>query len=136
MVLATAIPGCEAMVYSTDGVPLQGTTGGYGDDGRVEYIIPRNVGFKATKASMECSVRRYNYVGRLFVLLRSGVNARDIDDGTSDYPGGTEHGSLAVWDFMTLRELANALPGNTPLQNKVLTAANEIMNVFKRVVTI
>ncbi|KAK2459766.1 hypothetical protein APHAL10511_008198 [Amanita phalloides] len=36
------------------------------------------------------------------------------------------------WDFNILRELADALPGNTPLQNKALTAANEIMNVFKR----
>lgn len=33
-------PGCEAMIYSTDGVPLQGITGGYGGDRRVEYIIP------------------------------------------------------------------------------------------------
>lgn len=33
-------PGCEAMIYSTDGTPLQGITGGYGGDRRVEYIIP------------------------------------------------------------------------------------------------
>jgi len=37
-----------------------------------------------------------------------------------------------LWDFNTLRELADALPGNTILQNQALTAANEIMNVFKR----
>jgi alpha-mannosidase len=34
-------PGCEAMIYSTEGVPLQGITGGYGGDRRVEHIIPR-----------------------------------------------------------------------------------------------
>lgn len=34
-------PGCEAMVFTTDGVPLQGITGGYGGDRRVEHIIPR-----------------------------------------------------------------------------------------------
>lgn len=28
------------MIYTTDGVPLQGITGGYGGDRRVEYIIP------------------------------------------------------------------------------------------------
>lgn len=33
-------PGCEAMIYSTDGTPLQGITGGFGGDRRVEYIIP------------------------------------------------------------------------------------------------
>ncbi|KAK7679936.1 hypothetical protein QCA50_016882 [Cerrena zonata] len=33
-------------------------------------------------------------------------------------------------DFTTLREIADTLPGNTALQNKALTVANEIMNVF------
>ncbi|KAJ7761441.1 hypothetical protein B0H16DRAFT_1811281, partial [Mycena metata] len=33
-------PGCEAMIFDTDGTPLQGITGGYGGDRRVEYIIP------------------------------------------------------------------------------------------------
>ncbi len=28
------------MIYSTDGTPLQGITGGYGGDRRVEFIIP------------------------------------------------------------------------------------------------
>ncbi|KAF8182889.1 alpha-mannosidase [Pholiota molesta] len=37
-----------------------------------------------------------------------------------------------LWDFQTLRELVDSLPGNTPLQNKALSAANEIMNVFKK----
>lgn len=32
-------PGCEAMIYDTDGTPLQGITGGFGGDRRVEYII-------------------------------------------------------------------------------------------------
>lgn len=35
-----------------------------------------------------------------------------------------------LWDFTTLRELVDTLPGNTPLQNKALSVANEIMNVF------
>ena len=37
-----------------------------------------------------------------------------------------------LWDFTTLKELVDTLPGNTPLQNKALTAANEIVNVFQR----
>ena len=35
-------PGCEAMVFTKDGTPLQGITGGYGGDRRVEHIIPRS----------------------------------------------------------------------------------------------
>ena len=33
-------------------------------------------------------------------------------------------------DFTTLREIADTLPGNGSLQNKAITVANEIMNVF------
>lgn len=37
-----------------------------------------------------------------------------------------------LWDFQTLRELTDNLSGNTALQNKALTVANEIMNVFEK----
>jgi alpha-mannosidase len=37
-----------------------------------------------------------------------------------------------LWDFTTLRELVETLPGNTSLQNKALNIANEIMNVFHK----
>lgn len=34
------------------------------------------------------------------------------------------------WDFTTLREIIDNLPGNSPLQNLALKTANEIMNIF------
>jgi len=36
-----------------------------------------------------------------------------------------------MWDFVTLREIVDTLPGNTALQNKALVTANKIMNAFK-----
>lgn len=35
-----------------------------------------------------------------------------------------------LWDFTTLREISETLPGNTSLQNKALVVANDIMNIF------
>lgn len=35
-----------------------------------------------------------------------------------------------LWDFSTLRQLTENLPGNSALQNKALVTANKIMNVF------
>jgi len=32
--------GCEGMIWTTGGVPMQGLTGGHGGDRRVEYILP------------------------------------------------------------------------------------------------
>jgi alpha-mannosidase len=37
-----------------------------------------------------------------------------------------------LWDFQTLTQIADSLPGNTSLQNQALSAANEIMNVFRK----
>ena len=37
-----------------------------------------------------------------------------------------------LWDFKALLQLADFLPGNSSLQNDALTAANEIMNVFRK----
>lgn len=36
-----------------------------------------------------------------------------------------------MWDFHTLQQLIDTLPGNTSLQNKALYIANEIMNTFQ-----
>ena len=35
-------PGCEAMIFTADGTPLQGITGGFGGDRRVDHIIPKS----------------------------------------------------------------------------------------------
>ena len=35
-----------------------------------------------------------------------------------------------MWDFNTLKQLVETLPGNTALQNKALVVANSIINTF------
>ncbi|KDR78195.1 hypothetical protein GALMADRAFT_245234 [Galerina marginata CBS 339.88] len=126
-------PGCEAMIYSIDGTPLQGITGGYGGDRRVEYIIPREARDQGTHE---------------FVIESScnGMFGVPWNGDTIQPPDMNRYFSLAsadlvvpnmeawglLWDFQTLRELVDTLPGNTPLQNKALATANEIMNVFNK----
>ncbi|KAG9021628.1 Glycoside hydrolase, 38 vacuolar alpha mannosidase [Tulasnella sp. JGI-2019a] len=41
-------PGCEAMIFETDGTPLQGITGGYDGDRRVDFIIPLDARIKGS----------------------------------------------------------------------------------------
>ncbi|KAI7962828.1 hypothetical protein MJO28_000922 [Puccinia striiformis f. sp. tritici] len=48
-------PGCEAMVYSSEGLPLQGLTGGTNDLRRVEFIIPRHSRMFPLKIYIEVS---------------------------------------------------------------------------------
>ncbi|CAL1697504.1 unnamed protein product [Somion occarium] len=124
-------PGCEAMIYSTDGTPLQGITGGYGGDRRVEYIIPPD----SRKAGKHEFVIESSCNG-MFGVPWDGdsISPPDMNRyfslASADIvvPNQEAWGLLA--DFTTLREIADTLPGNTSLQNKALTVANDIMNVF------
>ncbi|KAH8829151.1 glycosyl hydrolases family 38 N-terminal domain-containing protein [Flagelloscypha sp. PMI_526] len=125
-------PGCEAMIYTTEGLPLQGITGGYGGDRRVDFIIP-----VAARAA-----------GTFDFIIESTCNGMfgvPLTGDTIDPPDMNRYFSLAsadlvvpnqeawdlLWDFQTLREIVDSVPGNTPLQNKALVAANQIMNVFE-----
>ncbi|KAF8900480.1 glycoside hydrolase family 38 protein [Gymnopilus junonius] len=126
-------PGCEAMIYSADGTPLQGITGGFGGDRRVEYIIPQE--------AREQGVHEF--------IIESSCNGMfgvPWNGDTIQPPDMNRYFQLAsadlvvpnmeawglLWDFQTLKEIIDTLPGNTPLQNQALAAANEIMNVFNK----
>ncbi|RDB17533.1 Alpha-mannosidase [Hypsizygus marmoreus] len=126
-------PGCEAMIYTTDGVPLQGITGGFGGDRRVEYIIPE----------AERKQGRHDFVIESSCNGMFGVpwNGDTIAPPDMNRYFSLKSADLVVpnmeawgllWDFTTLHELIDTLPGNTPLQNKALVVANEIMNVFSK----
>ncbi|EKM48306.1 glycoside hydrolase family 38 protein [Phanerochaete carnosa HHB-10118-sp] len=124
-------PGCEAMIFSTDGTPLQGITGGFGGDRRVEHIIPASAVKKGTYSIViESSCNGMFGVpwngdtiappdmNRFFGLASADLVVPNMD----------AWGLLA--DFNTLKEISETLTGNTGLQNKALVAANEIMNIF------
>lgn len=124
-------PGCEAMIYTTDGTPLQGITGDFGGDRRVEYIIPPDVrkhGTHSFVAEATCN--------GMFGVPWNGDSIQPPDPNryfkiaSADLvvPNMTAWGLL--WDFTVLRELISTLPGNSTLQNKALTVANAIMNTF------
>jgi len=94
---------------------LPGITGGYGGDRRVEYIIPQQ--------AREQGVHE-------FVIESScnGMFGIPFSGNTIDPPDMNRYFSLAsadlvvpnmeawglLWDFQTLRELVDTLPGNTP----------------------
>ncbi|KAG6918486.1 hypothetical protein DXG01_014113 [Tephrocybe rancida] len=126
-------PGCEAMIYTTDGTPLQGITGGYGGDRRVEYIIPE----AARKQGRHDFVVESSCNGMFGVPWNGDTIAppdmnRYFSLDSADLVVPNMEAWALLWDFTTLRELIDTLPGNTPLQNKALVVANEIMNVFNR----
>jgi alpha-mannosidase len=123
-------PGCEAMVFNTDGTPLQGITGGSGGDRRVDHIIPRS----AVEA------------GQYDIVIESSCNGMfGVGPGPIDPPDPNRYFELAsadlvvpnqdawrlLWDYTTLQEISDNLPENTPTQNLAVTLQNRIMNTFR-----
>ena len=96
-------------------VNLLGITGGYSYDRRVEYIIPQE--------AREQGIHE-------FVIESScnGMFGVSVSDDVFDVPDMNRYFALAsadlvvpnmeawglLWDFQTLRELVDTLPGNTP----------------------
>ncbi|KAI9508062.1 glycosyl hydrolases family 38 N-terminal domain-containing protein [Russula earlei] len=126
-------PGCEAMMYTVDGTPLQGITGGFGGDRRVEYIIPSDARKKGTHsfiAEATCN--------GMFGVPWNGDSIQPPDPNryfqlaSADLVVPNMPAWGLLWDFTTLRELIATLPGNSTLQNKALTVANAIMNAFNK----
>ena len=94
---------------------LPGITGGFGYDRRVEYIIPQEAREQGTyELVIESSC--------------NGMFGVSVSDDVFDAPDMNRYFSLAsaalvvpnmeawglLWDFQTLREIVDTLPGNTP----------------------
>ncbi|KAG9009030.1 Glycoside hydrolase, 38 vacuolar alpha mannosidase [Tulasnella sp. 427] len=120
-------PSCEAMIFETDGTPLQGITGGGGGDRRVDFIIPKDARHKG-----ELDIVIEVSCNEMFGV--SGIGAPDpnryFNLSSADLVVPNEEAWRLMWDFTTLRELVDDLPGNSILQNLCLVTANKIMNTF------
>ncbi|KAI0085525.1 glycoside hydrolase family 38 protein [Irpex rosettiformis] len=124
-------PGCEAMVFTPDGTPLQGITGGHGGDRRVDHIIPH----EAVKKGYYEIVIESSCNGMFGVPWNGDTIAppdmnRYFSLASADLVVPNQEAWRLLWDFTTLKEISETLSGNSGLQNKALTVANEIMNVF------
>lgn len=63
-------PSCEAMIFDTEGCPLQGITGGGGIDRRVEFILPKEKRASGYKCAFLSLSRAKNVL--LFLFPRGG----------------------------------------------------------------
>lgn len=55
-------PSCEAMIFDTEGCPLQGITGGGGIDRRVEFILPK----EKRASGYKCALWRNRHLYHFF----------------------------------------------------------------------
>ncbi|KZT52183.1 glycoside hydrolase family 38 protein [Calocera cornea HHB12733] len=121
-------PGCEAMIWTKDGLPVQGITGGNDGDRRVDYILD------AKARSSE----------HLFYIESScngmfGINGINPPDDNRSY--GLASADIVVpnmsavallRDFQTLKEIRTHITAEVHLSHHAQWVANEIMNVWQK----
>lgn len=124
-------PGCEAMIYSTDGTPLQGITGGFGGDRRVEYIIPpeaREQGVHEFIIESSCN--------GMFGVPWNGDTIQPPDMNryfqlaSADLVVPNMEAWGLLWDFETLKQIVDSLPGNTPYVLLLVYQLNNLSDTF------
>lgn len=116
------------MVFDTKGNVYHGLTGGHSWDRRVEFIIPDE--------DRKAGVGHYYIEASCNAMF--GQNGEEAPDPNRYYK--LESADLVVpnmdawrlmWDFDTLHEVGQQLPGDSPLGNRAKNGANEIMNAFQ-----
>ncbi|WVR08478.1 hypothetical protein IAU60_005533 [Kwoniella sp. DSM 27419] len=119
----------EAMVFTTEGDPIHGLTGGFNGDRRVEFIIP--------KEARDAGIAHYYIEASCNGMF--GINDMDPPDqnryyrlNSADLVVPNMDAWRLLWDFNAIHQTYNTLPDDSSLSRHCQYVANEIMNVFKR----
>ncbi|PKY21567.1 hypothetical protein RhiirB3_409571 [Rhizophagus irregularis] len=120
----------EGMIWTVEGVPLQGLTGGYGDDRRAEYVLTRNCkGGEKFEFYLEMACNG---------MFGNGSNTINPPDPNRTFRLNTVE--LVVpnkdawglfYDFQIILDSAKEIPNDTVRSAQALYIANNIVNVFK-----
>ncbi|GBC03648.1 hypothetical protein RclHR1_05230010 [Rhizophagus clarus] len=120
----------EGMIWTVDGVPLQGLTGGYGNDRRAEYILTRNCkGGEKFEFYLEMACNG---------MFGNGSNTINPPDPNRTFRLNTVE--LVVpnkdawdlfYDFQVILDMAKEIPNDTVRSAQALYIANNIVNVFR-----
>ncbi|KAF0408010.1 glycoside hydrolase family 38 protein [Gigaspora margarita] len=121
----------EGMIWTKDGTPLQGLTGGYGNDRRAEYVLTRssNGGEQFEfYLEMACNGMFGNGIG-------SDINPPDPNRYYSLRQVELAIPNQSVWqlmyDFQIILDMAKEIPHDTMRSAQALNAANKIVNTFQ-----
>ncbi|GAA6045569.1 hypothetical protein NBRC10513_004988 [Rhodotorula toruloides] len=122
-------PSCEAMIFDTEGCPLQGITGGFGIDRRVEWLVPREKWKTGLKIYIEVSNNAMFGNGSTETNAPPDMN-RYYRLNSADLVVPRMEAWRLLWDFRVIKDLARSLPDRSPLGAKCLEVGNAIMNTF------
>lgn len=117
------------MIFAEDGRPLQGITGGFDDNRRVDFPL---------KPEMRKGVTLYAEIScnGMFGLPSDGSGDPDPNRffilASADIVVKRPQAWRLMWDFDMLRGCVSEMPKDGVLQNKALWVCNEIMSTFRK----
>ncbi len=121
---------CEGLVYSTDGDPLQGLTGGNVNEKRLEYIIPHSLMKGVQTIYVETGMNG---------LFGNGKSEQNLppDEGMQfvltkvDLVAPNSEARALLLDFKVIRDCATELLQQSWESHRALNVANDIMDRFR-----
>lgn len=119
------------MIFDSEGLSLQGITGGDGGDRRVEFILPPTGRSSTYRFWIEVSCNGM-FGNGLGETNNPPDDHRKFFLAQADLVVPRMEAHRLLWDFTTLKHLAQQMPENSPLSNKCMEVANAIMNVFDK----
>lgn len=123
----------EGLVYSEDGRPLQGLTGGSGGDRRVDFILSASV--RASESPIVVYIE--TSMNGMFGVGKGGTiqppdQQRYFRLESADLVSLNMDAWRLYWDFSIIRDISRELPQNGYESHTALRVANQIMNTFQR----
>ncbi|KAJ2743616.1 Glycoside hydrolase, 38 vacuolar alpha mannosidase [Coemansia sp. BCRC 34301] len=124
--------GSEAMIWSADGEPIMGLTGGGGRERHVDYTL--------TAKATDHEKQRLFYVEMACNdLFGNGDYHQHPQDreiyyrvNSADLMSHNESAVALLYDLQVINDMANRISQDSPRAWQALTAANAIVNAFER----
>ncbi|KAJ3391538.1 Alpha-mannosidase 2C1 [Lobulomyces angularis] len=126
-------PGCEALVYSKCGTPLQGITGGLGGDRHIEVLISNSVkGGEVIEFFLEVALNgMFGNPGGEAGIITAPLPNRTFKIETFQIAVPNVEAHHLLWDFEIIRGIAKDIASTSQIAADAIYTANKIVNTVK-----
>ncbi|CED85351.1 glycoside hydrolase family 38 protein [Phaffia rhodozyma] len=123
-------PGCEGLIYTPQGLPVHAIVGGYSGLRRVEYVLDEHSRQSTHHFYIEISCNGMFGVPQGGNEIEPPDPNRTFSLDKADLIAPNLEAWALMYDFNLLSQIATSSP-STPICDRALNAANEIMSTFR-----
>ncbi|KAJ1960607.1 Glycoside hydrolase, 38 vacuolar alpha mannosidase [Dipsacomyces acuminosporus] len=122
----------EGMIWTDDGQPLQGLTGGGGGTRHVDFIVTNKARAKASEPPRILYIETAcnGLFGNGDYTIGPPHEDRQFSLSTAELVVFNDEAWGLLYDLQVIKDMATKLPEDSPRSWQALTAANSIVNVF------